>query len=228
MAFAFKLFIIEQNRCAMKVGTDGVLLGAWAEGGEQILDVGTGTGVIAMMMAQRYPGAHVDAIDIDQDSAEQARENADGSPFGSRIDVYASSFQEFESAKTYDAIVSNPPFFMNSMRSENHKRNIARHADTLEFSELIERARHFLKPNGYFSVILPTETKNAVEQEAILQGFSLSRSLALRSKIGKSPFRYLLEFRLTPTFIKYESQILLTDSGERSEWYANLTADFYL
>ena len=136
--FRFKKFVIEQDLCAMKVGTDGVLLGAWASGGSRILDVGTGTGIIALMMAQRYPQARVTAIDIDEGAVRQALLNVAQSPYKDRVEVLQESVQGHAgnagqsgnsgNAVSYDAIVSNPPFFIDSLNAPDRQRNIARHA----------------------------------------------------------------------------------------------------
>ncbi|MDR1381793.1 MAG: methyltransferase, partial [Tannerella sp.] len=126
--FQFRQFSVRHDRCAMKVGTDGVLLGAWVSVGDgtlSVLDIGTGTGLIAMMIAQRNAAAAVDAIDIDREACEQASENIENSPFKGRISVIHQSFPEYATAKKYGLIVSNPPFFARSLKSPDGKRNMA-------------------------------------------------------------------------------------------------------
>ena len=165
--FRFKQFEILQDRCAMKVGTDGVLLGAWASGGTRILDIGCGTGLIALMMAQRFPAAQVVGIDIDEEACGQARENVTASPFGDRIDVAHCRLQDY-SGEEFDAIVSNPPFFLNSLKNPDSKRAMARHADTLPFRDLWQGVKRLLSENGIFSVVLPSDVKKPVCQDFTL------------------------------------------------------------
>ena len=134
--FKFKQFEIHQDRCAMKVGTDGVLLGAWAPGGKRILDVGSGTGLISLMMAQRFPEAQVLGIDMDGEACEEAAENVAASPFADRVEIECCRLQDYHSAESFDAIVSNPPFFLNSLKNPDSKRTMARHTDSLPFRDL--------------------------------------------------------------------------------------------
>ena len=129
--FTFKQFVVKHDMCAMKVGTDGVLLGSWADGGDRILDIGTGTGLIALMMAQRFDGAHIDCIDIDPKACQQARGNVADSRFSSRINVYHSDVSSFEPPQQYDSIVCNPPFFSESLKCPDEQRSMARHTDSL-------------------------------------------------------------------------------------------------
>ena len=165
--FAFKQFVIHQDRCAMKVGTDGVLLGSWAAGGRRILDIGTGTGLIALMMAQRFPAACLTTIDIEHDACVQARLNVMCSAF-TGIDVQEVSLQNFtrrwradskanELALKYDSIVSNPPFFVNALKSNDEKRTMARHNDSLSYRDLFCCAAELLADGGVFSVVIPAD-----------------------------------------------------------------------
>ena len=160
--FTFKQFDIKHDKCAMKVGTDGVLLGAWAEGGQRILDIGTGTGLIAIMMAQRYGEASVTGVDIDHDAAIQARDNASRTPFASRISIVESPVQNL-SADThglFDAIVCNPPFFTDSLKNPDQQRAVARHADTLPYRQLFETVAQLLAANGEFSAVIPADCRS--------------------------------------------------------------------
>ena len=148
MGFTFKEFHINQSHTAMKVGTDGVLLGAWAEGGNKILDIGTGTGLIALMMAQRYPHSIIDAIDIDKGALKDATYNVANSPFSERINIILSSLQSFrlqtdneKQSLLYDAIVSNPPFFINSLKNKVQNRSFSRHTDTLSLPPCIPASK---------------------------------------------------------------------------------------
>ena len=130
-----------QDKCGMKVGTDGVLLGAWALGGSRVLDIGTGTGLVALMMAQRFPQSVVDAIDIDEEACRQAAENVAASPFAGSVHVGHCPLQDFLSSQPYDAIVSNPPFFVDSLNNPDVRRPLPRHTDTLPFAALLAGAR---------------------------------------------------------------------------------------
>ena len=164
--FKFKQFEIHQDRCAMKVGTDGVLLGAWAPGGKHILDVGSGTGLISLMMAQRFPEAQVLGIDMDGEACEEAAENVAASPFADRVEIECCRLQDYHSAESFDAIVSNPPFFLNSLKNPDSKRTMARHTDSLPFRDLFRGAKMLLSDDGVFSVIVPSEVLEVVVSEA--------------------------------------------------------------
>ena len=223
--FQFKQFTIQQELCAMKVGTDGVLLGAWAKGGQRILDAGTGTGVIALMMAQRYPEAQVMAIDIDEGAVRQAQQNVAQSPFSGRVEVLRKSVQEFDGRDGfygYDAIISNPPFFIDSLAAPDEQRNMARHTQTLTYAELMQAAYRLLSDDGELSVVVPFDYRQRMEDEAIFVGFFPSRVCAVKTTERKPVKRYLLAFRKHPCPCEKE---LLTIG---SEAYRQLTQDFYL
>ena len=235
--FQFKQFTIQQELCAMKVGTDGVLLGAWAKGGQRILDAGTGTGVIALMMAQRYPEAQVMAIDIDEGAVRQAQQNVAQSPFSGRVEVLRKSVQEFDGVNgfngrdgSYDAIISNPPFFIDSLAAPDEQRNMARHTQTLTYAELMQAAYRLLSDDGELSVVVPFDYRQRMEDEAIFVGFFPaifvgffpSRVCAVKTTEKKPAKRYLLAFRKHPCPCEKE---LLTIG---SEAYRQLTQDFYL
>jgi len=192
--FAFKQFTIVHDRCAMKVGTDGVLLGAWAHGGGRILDVGSGSGLVALMMAQRFPGAWVDGLEIDAAAVEQSRENVAASPFAGRVAIHALPFQRFVPRCAYDAIVSNPPYFLNATKNNNDSRTLARHSDARFFGDLFRFARRWLVPAGEISLVVPTESLPDIEAEAYLLGFMLLRRIMVRSTARKPMERCLVSF----------------------------------
>lgn len=171
MMFRFKRFTVRQDLCAMKVGMDGVMLGSWAQGGKRILDIGTGTGLIALMMAQRYPEADVVAIDIDEGAVEQAKVNVANSSFSARITIRKEAVQQHEGV--YDAIVCNPPYFSDSLKAPDQQRNIARHTDTLSYAELMQSAYRLLADEGELSVVIPFDYKQRMEDEATFVGFFL-------------------------------------------------------
>lgn len=231
--FRFRQFSVRHDRCAMKVGTDGVLLGAWAPGGRSILDIGTGTGLIALMMAQRFPEAHVTGIDIDGDAALQARENAAVSPFAPRIEVAHSSLAGFVAAASpplsFDSIVCNPPFFLHSLKNPDARRSVARHADSLPFADLFRGVAALLAPSGVFSAIVPAEVFEAFTAEASIAGLFVSRLTRVRTTPRKPPKRSLVAFsRLRPDTLVEEECVMSQSDGSRSEWYRGLTTEFYL
>lgn len=227
--FKFKHFEIHQDRCAMKVGTDGVLLGAWALGGKRILDIGSGTGLISLMMAQRYPEAQVVGIDLDAEACAEARENVAASPFADRVNIVDCRLQDYESVEKFDAIVSNPPFFLNSLKNPDSKRSMARHADSLPFRELFRGVKLLLSDDGVFSAIVPVEVLEAFASEGYMHGFYLLRQCGIKTVERKLPKRYLL------TFAKHRSmemddmvETMMDSEGNRSEWYAKITEEFYV
>ena len=222
--FRFKKFTIEQDECAMKVGTDGVLLGAWARGGSRVLDVGTGTGIIALMMAQRYPEAYIFGIDIDEGAVRQATTNVQASPFSSRIRIQQTKLQDMDDSFTgcFDAIVSNPPFFIDSLAAPDEQRNLARHTATLTYAELMQTAWRLLSDDGELSVVVPFDYRQRMEDEAIFVGFFPNRVCAVKTTDRKPAKRYLLSFRKHPCPCEKEQLTI------GSEAYRQLTGDFYL
>ena len=218
--FQFKQFTICQDLCAMKVGTDGVLLGAWANGGKRILDAGTGTGIIALMMAQRYPNAVVTAIDVDEGAVKQAQQNVAQSPFAQQITVLHNTLQEHQGE--YDAIISNPPFFIDSLAGPDEQRNVARHTQTLTYTELMQAAWRLLSDEGELSVVVPFDYRKRMEDEAIFVGFFPSKVCAVKTTERKPAKRYLLSFKKHPCRCEQEQ---LTIGSER---YQELTKEFYL
>lgn len=236
--FETRLFKVRQDRCAMKIGTDGILLGAWARAtnGEAILDIGCGTGIVALMMAQRYESSHVDAIDIDGDAAQQASENFANAPFTNRTKAYETSVQDFredlkvssidELKRTdgkYFAIVCNPPFFVNSLTCPDDKRTTARHTLTLSFSDLAHAAFRLLAYGGSFSVVIPADALTEFESFAIIAGFITSRICFVKTTSTKPPKRVLVEFTNKPIDITKISEITIGD-----EKYKKITSQFLI
>lgn len=235
MGFTFKQFHIVDNHTAMKVGTDGVLLGAWAQGGKKILDIGTGTGLIALMMAQRFPLADIDAIEIDKGAFEDAQLNVSQSPFNDRINIINCCLQDYQlchrtcNEGVYDTIVCNPPYFINSLKNPLLSRTTARHADSLSPQELIYHAKRLLKTKGTLSIIIPYDNKDILEAEAIFNGLSVLKLVNIKTKSSKPAKRCLIEFGKDATKqCEEEEQVLTTDKGTRTEWYQNITQEFYI
>lgn len=230
--FQFKQFTIHQDKCAMKVGTDGTLLGAWVNiaSCKRILDVGTGTGLIALMVAQRNKEAVIDAIDIDADAYIQASDNVKNSPFSKQIHIHHASFQSFASEirPPYDLIISNPPYFANSLKSPEKKRNLARHNDTLPLFELINISSKLLSPHGRIAFILPYEGKDAILNQAALNNLHCIRQTNVIPTIGKEPKRLLIELSFDSGHLTVENLTLEQTGNQRTEAYHMLTQDFYL
>lgn len=245
--FSFKQFTIHQDRCAMKVGTDGVLLGVLSpidaenvlssekENFEyKILDIGTGTGLVAIMLAQRTEGkAKISAVEIDSEAALQARENASNTPW--QIDIYNNCIQDFahECQEKFDLIVSNPPYFINSLKAPDKNRNTARHTDTLSFEDLVDSVDKLLADEGRFTVIIPCSSENDFIE--IAKGSNLFAESIIRvlPKVGKEAKRSVITFvrdadknncntNVTELVIETESRHCYTEEFKR------LTADFYL
>lgn len=231
-SFTFKQFVVQQGRCAMKVGTDGTLLGAWAvleRNDGRILDIGTGTGLMALMMAQRYPEARVTAIDIDAAAVEQANENVQDSPFTERIQVSQADVNAFETLEPYDAIVCNPPYFDKALTCPDNQRTQARHTLTLSYRQLMAAAWRLLSDEGLFSVIIPNDYFQQMESEIHLAGFFQTRIYGVRTVVGKPIKRYLIELRKHPKKELIKKDVMIESAPNvRSEWYQELTKDFYI
>lgn len=228
--FQFKQFGVAHDRCAMKVGTDGVVLGAWVnvENATSILDVGTGSGLIALMLAQRTSEkTFIDAIEINEPDAQQASENVLNSPWKNRIQIHHSALQQFQTKKKYDLIVSNPPFFHHSL-PPSEGRATARHTQTLSFLDFLMHTIPLLQPQGRLAVILPFQEGQEFRAMAE-QNFKLStiRALALFTKKEKKQERWV--FELSQLFQSLQQEDLyIHDQRDWSSEYRTITKDFYL
>ncbi len=207
----------------MKVGTDGVLLGAWSPTGTHILDIGTGSGLIARMLMQRCPEAEVEGIDIDANAADQACENG--------VKAFVSSLQEWQG--TYDLIVSNPPYFQNSLKNPDKGRQTARHTDTLSYEELVKHSARLLTNDGQLALILPAESEDEVRQLATEHSLYCTRITRVFSKTTKPARRVMLCFeklKIKNYELKIieDSLVLEDEKGGRSAAYSELCKEFYL
>lgn len=231
--FSFKQFTIEQDRCAMQIGTDGVLLGAWTpleKKPNSILDIGTGTGLIALQMAQRSQAETIDAIEVDANAYEQCVENFEASQWADRLFCYHAFFQEFveEIDEQYHLIVANPPFYSENVSSGNTARDISRQNQSLPFSELLAGVSKLLSKEGLFSTIIPfKEEANFI---AIAASFGLfpQRIMRVKGNPAAEIKRSLLAFSFTASSILEDELIIEVKRHQYTEAYIALTKDFYL
>lgn len=237
-SFQFQQFTIEQDRCAMKVGTDGILLGAWTplSDSEQILDIGAGTGLIGLMLAQRKVDAKVSMVEVDEQAAEQAVSNVAASPFSDRIEVHCCPIQEFRPAggRRFDLIVSNPPFFTGGVISEQEGRASVRHTVKLSHQDLLRSVQRLLAPEGSFCLVLPwLEGLRFMELAKSYQLYTWQK-IKVSPSPEKSPNRLLLLMRKAPPpgGVPEDGalRIYATDGADapRSEAYQHLTAEFFV
>lgn len=232
--FTFKQFSIKQDKTAMKVGTDGVLLGAWAPVNHNpfsILDIGAGTGIIALMLAQRTSAEQIDALEIDEEAYEQAVDNFENSPWGDRLFCFHAGLDEFieEPEDEYDLIVSNPPFYAEDYKTENDQRDLARFQDAMPFEELIEAADLLLSENGIFAVILPF--KEEQKFISLAKEFELypTKITHLKGTPKSEIKRSLLAFRRNENQVcDIDELIIEIDRHVYTPEYIELTKHFYL
>lgn len=231
--FKFKNFTIHHDLCAMKVGADGVTLGAWADTNnvKSILDIGTGSGLIALMLAQRCDKAQIDAIDIDESAIKQAQINFNNSFWKNRINIFHLSLQDFvhSTRNKYDLVISNPPYFQNSLKSDNFKRNTARHTDSLSHKELIDNSKLLLNTNGKLCLILPILEGEQCTEYAESQGLYCLKKVFVFPNPHLEPKRLLLEY----SFQKQDCIVskLTIETNERHVYtpeYTRLVKNFYL
>lgn len=227
--FRFKQFEVNHHRCAMKVNTDGVLLGAWAnvDGAKQALDVGTGSGVIALMLAQR--GARqVIGLDIDADAAAQAEENFMASPWADRLWAYPIALQQFMHNTPYDLIISNPPYFENAYKTPHKARNLARHNDTLPLTDLMYFAAQWLTPQGRLALVLPADMEQACLAAAQPQALYVQRCCYVKGTADGDNKRILIELGSEAIEPNLSHLAIETAPLQYTTEYRALTKDFYL
>ncbi len=234
--FSFKQFTVQQDRCAMKVGTDGVLLGAWTPLFHKpfnILDIGAGTGLIALMLAQRSDAQQIDAVEIDEEAYEQCVENFEQSKWNDRLFCYHASIDEFteelfEEEEEYDLIVSNPPFYSENYSSGNDKRDQARFQEALPFDELIESAQALLSENGIFAVIIPYKEEDNFIELAQSVGLFPLKITRVKGNETSEIIRSLLAFSRILQHPLIDELTIETDRHKYTADYIELTKDFYL
>lgn len=231
--FQFKQFSVNQDRCAMKIGTDGVLLGAWATVTHRpfsILDIGAGTGILSLMLAQRSFAETIEAIEIEGNAYEQAAENFENSPWADRLFCYHAGFLEFieEVDDTYDLIISNPPFYSEDYKTENTQRDLARFTDALPFEHLLYGTSKLLSENGKAAFIIPFPEEDYFITLAAKFNLHPNRLTRVKGTPSTDIKRSLLEFSFIKTEIDTSELIIEIDRHDYTKDYINLTKDFYL
>lgn len=228
--FRFKQFTIEQSDCAMKVGTDGCLLGGWfaCMDSKRVLDIGCGTGLISIMAAQRC-GATITGIEIDEKAATQARINADNSPWGERIEIVNGDLLEYTTEHRFDTIVSNPPYFVNSLKCDDTSRTLARHSDSLDCRTFFGKCSELLSDNGSVSIVIPCDIMEEWKSAAAEHDLYPTRTTFIKTTPKKAPKRVLIEFGFSTQENAVESTLVLeTAPGEYSNEAREILGDFYL
>jgi tRNA1Val (adenine37-N6)-methyltransferase len=232
MSFQFKQFSIDDSNCAMKIGTDGCLLGSWADVAEtkSILDIGTGSGVIALMLAQRS-NAHINAVEIDDEAFKQSKQNFKDSPWGNRLSVTHSSIQEYIKGceKKYDLIVCCPPYFVNSLKTTDKKRRLARHTDSLSFEELLSGSIRLLNEDGKFCTIIPADAVKLFCDLAPIEGFFVTKVTEVFPKEAAPAVRTLLQLERSRKKCFKDTVAILDKEGKSyTQEYKKLTGEFYI
>jgi len=231
--FKFKEFTVNQDQCAMKIGTDGVLLGAWSsieKNPFSVLDIGAGTGVLSLMLAQRSSAQLIDALEIDELAYEQCVDNFEASPWSDRLFCYHASLQEFaeEIEDGYDLIISNPPFYSEDYKTENSQRDLARFQDAMPFEHLIDSVSKLLSEDGIFCVVVPYNEEARFTHLASKVNLKANKVLQVRGNSQSDIKRSLLEFSFRESEIKTSELTIETSRHNYTEDYINLTKDFYL
>jgi tRNA1Val (adenine37-N6)-methyltransferase len=230
-SFRFKQFTVQQDRCAMKVSTDGVLFGAWVDfaGAARILDIGTGTGLLALIAAQRNALAQVDAVEIDPEAAAQAAENAAASPWNDRVRIHAMDVRRLHSAEPFDLVVCNPPYYADYSRSPDVRIDLAKHSGELRFDALMAAVERLLAPMGRFALILPLNRERELLNLAASAGLAPIRRCVVRYVPHRPPKRVLLELgRREGSLREEELCVERTGPFDYTPEYRALLADLML
>ncbi|WCO01366.1 tRNA1(Val) (adenine(37)-N6)-methyltransferase [Psychroserpens ponticola] len=231
--FQFKQFSVNQNQCAMKIGTDGVLLGSWTSietNPFSVLDIGAGTGILSLMLAQRSHAQVIEAIEIDDSAYEQCVDNFEQSPWNDRLFCYHASLEEFaeEIEDKYDLIICNPPFYAEDYRTENSQRDLARFQDAMPFEHILESVLTLLDQDGIFSVVIPYSEETKFIALASKISLFPKRITQVKGSPSSETKRSLLEFSFLQTNTEISELIIETSRHNYTEDYINLTKDFYL
>lgn len=231
--FKFKQFTVEQDRCAMKIGTDGVLLGAWVSVESypsSILDIGAGTGVISLQLAQRTNAELIDAVEIEDNAYEQCVDNFENSPWGDRLFCYHASLNEFveEVDEKYDLIISNPPFYSENYKTDDDSRDKARFSEALPFNELIECVSQLLSKEGIFAIIIPRKEEEGIIEMALKVNLFSKRICRVRGNETSEEKRSMLEFSFQDVLAKIENLTIESARHIYTAEYKNLVKEFYL
>lgn len=217
----------------MKVGTDGILLGAWSQttGKKRALDIGTGTGLVALMLAQKEPSLDISALEIDTDALSQAKENIANSPWSAQVSLVSGDVIQWalDCNERFDLIVSNPPFFSGSLKSTDQKRNLARHNEHLSFEQLLSSAKKVVSDEGVFDLILPMSERENFLAACLQRGWYEEKHLLISHNIEKPPIRFLTRVRLSPS-VNLSSNCLAIRNmdGGYSDAFKTLCRDYYL
>ncbi|HLP52299.1 MAG TPA: methyltransferase [Chitinophagales bacterium] len=232
--FRFKQFTVAQDKCAMKVNTDGVLLGAWAvtrlagPTPTRFLDIGTGTGVIALMMAQNFSTAHIDAIDIDGSAYQQAKENLENSPWADRLAAIHTPLQDYMPAHAYDVVISNPPYFVDDFKTGNAQKDLAKHSTALTYADLIEGIKRLLSTAGRAFLVIPVFNVEVLEPLANAAGLYVTAMAEVTAVQGKNPYLALMQLQWERSANEKETITIQQPSGEFTAQYKEVTKDYYL
>ncbi len=231
--FKFKQFIVNQNHCAMKIGTDGVLLGAWTSVENNpfsVLDIGAGTGILSLILAQRSDAQQIEAMEIDENAYEQCSENFENSPWNDRLFCYHASLLEFveEVEDKFDLIICNPPFYSEDYKTDSKARDLARFNDAMPFEHLIYAVANLLTKNGLFSVVIPSKEESRFIELASTANLFTKRILHVKGNPNSDIKRSLIEFTFTQQNTKISELVIETARHKYTEDYINLTKDFYL
>lgn len=232
--FKCKQFEIDDSRSALKIGSDGMMIGAWVqlENHDSILDIGTGSGLIALMQAQKYPETQIYGVDIHEGSILDAKDNASKTPWSSRLQFNCIDIKQFKPTHTFDAIISNPPFFINSTKSNTSALSNAKHTDSLSPIDLVDISQDLLSENGILAMILPFDLGHTVIEHALTKGYQLTRKCIVYPVSYKKPNRLMFELKQTTSTIQStEETIFVRDSSKNnafSDGYKQLLADFMI
>jgi tRNA1Val (adenine37-N6)-methyltransferase len=237
--FQFKQFTIQQDRCAMKVTTDGCLFGAWVSEDvsyrmpdiRTMLDIGTGTGLLSLMLAQKNTELKIDAIEIDEDAAKQAAENVAASPWKEKIEVFHADAKTFSFSKKYDCIISNPPFYTNELKGDRTKKNIAHHDEGLLLPELLSIIKNNLNKDGQFYLLLPYKRNDEIRRLVIENELEITELVFVRQSVSHDFFRILLSGKLkgeTLTETRINEIAIKNEEQQYSTAFMSLLKDYYL